>query len=61
MIRIIGEYYKQLYGNKLDNVAEKFPKRYNLPKLTQEEIEKQNKPTEEASKIFYRFLLYLYI
>ena len=39
--RIIRDYYKQLYANKLDNLEEmdKFLKTYNLPKLNQEEIE----------------------
>ena len=39
--RIIGDYYKQLYANKMDNLEEmdKFSERYNLPRLNQEEIE----------------------
>ena len=34
--RIIRDYYKQLYANKMDNVEEmdKFSERYNLPRLT---------------------------
>ena len=41
---IIGDYYKQHYANKMDNLEEKdkFLKRYNLPRLNQEEIENMN-------------------
>ena len=44
--RITRDYYKQLYGNKIDNVedVDKFLERYNLPRLTQEEIENMNRP-----------------
>ena len=44
--RIIREYYKQLYVNKMDNLEEmdKFLERYNLPRLNQEEIENMNRP-----------------
>ena len=40
--RIIRDYYKQLYANKMDNLEEmdKFLEWYNLPRLNQEEIEK---------------------
>ena len=36
--RIIREYYKQLYANKMDNIEEmdKILERYNLPRLKQE-------------------------
>ena len=39
---IIRDYYKQLYANKIDNLAEmdKFLERYKLPRLNQEETEK---------------------
>ena len=42
---IIRDYYKQLYGNKMDNLEEtdKFLERYNLPRLNQEEIENMNR------------------
>ena len=42
--RIIGDYYQQLYASKMDNVEEmdKFLKKYNFPKLDQEEIENLN-------------------
>ena len=38
--RIIRDYYKQLYANKMDNLKEmdKFLEKYNLPKWNQEEI-----------------------
>ena len=43
---IIRDYYKQIYPNKMDNLEEKdkFLKRYNLPRLKQEEIEYMNRP-----------------
>ena len=38
--RIIRDYYKQLYANKMDNLEEgKFLEKYNLTRLSQEEIE----------------------
>ena len=39
--RIMRDYYKQLYGNKMDNLEEmgKFLEKHNLPRLNQEEIE----------------------
>ena len=42
--RIMKDYYKQLYANKMDNLEEmdKFLERHNLPRLNQEEIEKIN-------------------
>ena len=44
--RIIRDYYKQLYANKMDNleVVDKFLERYDLPRLNQEEIENMNRP-----------------
>ena len=40
--RIMRDYYKQLYANKMDNLEEmnKFLEMHNLPRLNQEEIEK---------------------
>ena len=37
--RIIEDYYRQLYINNMDNLEEvdKFLKRYNLPRLNQED------------------------
>ena len=44
---IVGSYQK-LYANKMDNVEEmdKFLEKYNFPKLTQEEIENLNNPSQ---------------
>ena len=44
--RIIRDYYKQLYANKMDNHEEmdKFLEKCNFPRLKQEEWENINKP-----------------
>ena len=44
--RIMRDYYKQLYANKMDNLEEmdKFLEKHNLPVLNQEEIENINRP-----------------
>ena len=44
--RIMRDYYKQLYDNKMDNLEgmEKFLGKHNLPRLNQEEIENINRP-----------------
>ena len=44
--RIIRDYYKQLYANKMDNHEEmdKFLESYNFPRLNQEELENINRP-----------------
>ena len=44
--KIIRDFHKQLYANKMDNpkVMDRFLERYNLPRLNQEEIENMNKP-----------------
>ena len=46
MRRIMRDYYKQLYANKMDNLEEmdKFLERYNLPRLNQEETENMIRP-----------------
>ena len=45
MQRIIREYYKKLYANKLDNLEEmdKFLETYNFLKVNQEETENLNR------------------
>ena len=45
-IKIIREYYEQLYANKMGNLEEmnKFLETYTLPKLKQEETENLNRP-----------------
>ena len=42
--RIIRDYYKQLYGNKMDNLEEmdRFLEKFNLPRPNQEEIQIMN-------------------
>ena len=44
--RIMRDYYKQLYANKMDSLEEtdKFLEKHNLPRLNQEEIENVNRP-----------------
>ena len=44
--RIMRDYYKQLYANKMDNLEEmdKFLEMHNLPRLNQEVIENINTP-----------------
>ena len=44
--RIMRDYYKQLYANKMDNLEEmnKFLEKHNLLKMNQEEIENINRP-----------------
>ena len=44
--RIIRDYYKQLYANKMDNHEEmdKFLERYHFSRLNQEELENINRP-----------------
>ena len=43
--RIIRYYYEQLHGNKMDNLEERDRlEKFNLPRLSQEEIEIMNNP-----------------
>ena len=44
--KIIRDFHKQLYANKMDNLKEmdKFLESYKLPRLNQEEIENINTP-----------------
>ena len=57
--RIMRDYYKQLYANKIDNLEEmdKLLEMHNLPRLNQVEIGNMNRPitsteTETVIKIF---------
>ena len=51
--RIIRDYYKQLQANKMDNLEEmdKFLQRYNLPRLNQEEMNRQITSTDIKTMI----------
>ena len=44
--KVIRDYYKQLYANKMHNLEEKdsFLESYNLSRLNEEEIENMNRP-----------------
>ena len=44
--RMIRDYYKQLYANKMDNHEEmdKYLERYNFPRQNHEELENINRP-----------------
>ena len=44
--KIIRDYYKQLYANKMDNLKEmdNFLERYYFPRLNQEKSENINRP-----------------
>ena len=44
--KIIRDYYKQLYANKMDNHEDmdKILERYNFPRPNQEELENINRP-----------------
>ena len=46
--RIIKDYYEKLYGNKMDSLEEmdRFLRKFNLPRLNQEEIEITNNPLQ---------------
>ena len=46
----LWDYYKQLYGNKMDNLEkiDRFLENFYLPRLNQEEIEFMNNPIASA-------------
>ena len=51
--RILRDYYKQLYTNKMDNLEGmvKFLEKYNLPRQNQEEIEDMNSNQSQVMKL----------
>ena len=51
--RIMRDYYKQLYANKVDILEEmdKFLEKYNLPRLKQEKIENMNRPITDRKSV----------
>ena len=48
--RVLRDYYKKLYANKMDNLEkmDKFLEKYHLPRLNQDEIKKMNRPITSA-------------
>ena len=50
--RIMRDYYKQLYANKMDNLEEmdRFLEMHKLPRLNQEEIENMNRPIRSEER-----------
>ena len=54
--KIIRDYYKQLYDNKMDKLEEmgEFLERYNLPRLNKEETEKTFNKQKSRTKWHYR-------
>jgi hypothetical protein len=40
--KTLREFYKHLYGNKLDNLSRQIPRKTEMTKLTQEEIENRS-------------------
>ena len=49
-IRIIRDYYEQLYGNRMDSLKEmdRFLEMFNLPRLNWEEIEIMEKISQKT-------------
>ena len=54
--KIVREYYKQLYANKLDNLEEmdKFLETSSLPRLNQEETDNLNGPITSSEIEFVK-------
>ena len=50
--RIIRDYYKQLCANKTEQLEEmdKFLEKYNLPSLSQDDIENVNRPSPNLAE-----------
>ena len=62
MQRILRNYYEELYAKKFENLEEmgKFLEKYNLPILTEEEAESQNRPItlNEIEAVFKKLLIH---
>ena len=57
--RMIRDYYKQLHGNKIDNLEEidRFLEKFNLPRLNQEETEIMDNPiTSTEIEAVFKYL-----
>ena len=60
--KIIRDYYKQLYANKMDNSEEmdKFLEKHNLPRINQEEIENMNRPVTNTDIESVKIILFIF-
>ena len=60
--KIIRDYYKQLYANKMDNLEEidTFLERYNLPRPNLEEMENKNRPVTSTEIESVKIILFIY-
>ena len=60
--KIIRDYYKQLYANKMDNLEEMdtFLERYNLPRPNLEEMENKNRPVTSTEIESVKIILFIY-
>ena len=60
--RIVRNYYEELYAKKFENLGKmgKFPEKYNLPKLNEEEAESLNRPirTSRIEAVIKKLLAY---
>ena len=50
ILKILRDYYEQLYANEMDNLEDmhKFLERYSLLRLNQDEIENMNRPVSST-------------
>ena len=60
--KIIRDYYKQLYANKMDKLEEMdtFLERYNLPRLNLEETENMNRPVTNTDTESVKIILFIF-
>jgi len=60
--KIIRDYYKQLYANKMDNLEEidTFLERYNLPRPNLEKMENKNRPVTSTEIESVKIILFIY-